>query len=229
MNGQNDLNVRLLTSPGDIAAALRLRQRAYAHHGHVPRCDQTEYRDAYDSYSTTALLGGFDGDRLVATMRLCFSVPGDGLKALPCAPYYPDLAALKMDEQTCLMEVCRLGIDPEVDNTSFRTTLYGFMVRAAYAAAVASRVHYIVVATRSDWAPYYKNLLGFRQIGEPAFYPPGDIPITLLAGNLATASKWAKRRNRFFHLDGEDISRMRRMLAPITGTGNPARAAIGDS
>ena len=66
-----------------------------------------------------------------------------------------------------------------------------------------------------DWVAYYKHLLSFEQVGVPALYPPGGIPITLLAGHIDQASKRAQMRNRFFRVNDEDVGRMRRMLASI--------------
>jgi hypothetical protein len=227
-NNADAFEIRLLTRPSDISEALRLRFKAYADQGYVARADGAEYRDAHDDMSTTAIFGGYDNGRLVATMRLCFSLPGDDLSNLPCAPYYPALAAYKATAADGLVEVCRLGIEPAIGNTSYRATLYGFMVRSAFAAARAVGVSAIVVATKPDWVPYYKHLLSFEQMGEPAFYPPGDIPITLLAGHIDQASHRARMRNRFFRVSDDDIARMRRMLAPLLAPEVGAVASAGD-
>jgi N-acyl-L-homoserine lactone synthetase len=227
-NNADAFEIRLLTRPSDISEALRLRYRAYADQGYVPRQDGAEYRDAHDDMPTTAVFGGYDNSRLVATMRLCFSLHSDDLSLLPCAPYYPELATYKTVATNGLVEVCRLGIEPAIGNTSYRATLYGFMVRSALAAARAAGVTAVVVATRPDWVPYYKHLLSFEQMGEPAFYPPGDIPITLLAGHIDQASHRARMRNRFFRVSDDDIARMRRMLAPIIEPQPPAVASVGE-
>jgi N-acyl-L-homoserine lactone synthetase len=225
-NNADAFEIRLLTRSADISEALRLRYKAYAEQGYVMPVEGAEYR--HDDLSTTAIFGGYDSGRLVATMRLCFSLPGDGLSNLPCAPYYPALAEYKATASDGLVEVCRLGIDPAIGNTSYRATLYGFMVRSAFAAARAAGVSAIVVATKPDWVPYYKHLLSFEQMGEPAFYPPGDVPITLLAGHIDQASHRARMRNRFFRVSDDDIARMRRTLAPLLAPQAGAVASAGD-
>lgn len=222
-NNADAFEVRLLSRTSDLSEALRLRQRAYAGQGLIPQVDSAEYRDAHDELPTTAIFGGFDDGRLIASMRLCFSLPGDDLSTLPCAPYYPDLQNLKNGANQGLAEVSRLCIEPEIGNTSFRATLYGFMVRSAFAAARAAEVSAIVVATRPSWVSYYKHLLSFEQVGVPALYPPGDMPITLLAGHIDQASRRAQMRNRFFRVTDDDVARMRRMLAPVL---KPQAAAI---
>jgi N-acyl-L-homoserine lactone synthetase len=224
-NNADAFEIKLLLRPSDFSDALRLRHRAYADHGHVPHIDGAEYRDAHDDYPTTALFGAYDGGRLVACMRLCFSMSGDALAALPCAPYYPALAGIAANAPHGFVEVSRLAIEPGIGNTSYRATLYGYMVRAALAAARAAGVSRIVVATRPDWVATYKHLLSFEQVGEPALYPPGDMPITLLSGNLEDASKRAFMRNRFFRVSDDDIAHMRRLLEPILHPIQPAVAA----
>lgn len=214
-NAAEEFVIGLLHRLDDVSAALRLRHRAYAEQGHIPHLEGAEYRDAYDGYASTALLGAYDAGRLVATMRLCFSLPGDALSTLPCAPYYPELVRLAAHAPHGIVEVSRLAIEPRIANTSYRATLYGYMVRAALAAAQAAAVSRIVVATRPDWVATYKHLLRFEQVGEPALYPPGDLRITLLSGNLEDASRRAWMRNRFFRVGNGDIAHMRRMLGPI--------------
>lgn len=223
-NNADAFELRLLSRPADLSESFRLRQRAYANQGLISRgSDGAEYKDAHDDLSTTAIFGGYDDGRLVASMRLCFSLPADGLETLPCASYYPTLGAFKRNAVHGLAEVSRLCIEPEIGNTSFRATLYGFMVRSAFAAARAAEVSAIVVATRPDWVSYYKHLLSFEQVGEPALYPPGDMPITLLAGHIDHASRRAQMRNRFFRVSDDDVARMRRMLMPVL---KPHSAAV---
>lgn len=221
----DEFDIHLLRRPAELSEALRLRHRAYAEQGHIPRVEGAEYRDAHDSYDTTALFGAYDSGRLVATMRVCFSLPGDGLTSLPCAPYYPELSRLAAHSPNGIVEVSRLAIEPGIGNTSYRATLYGYMVRAALAAARAAGVSRIVVATRPDWVATYKHLLSFEQVGEPALYPPGDLPITLLSGNLDDATRRAWMRNRFFRVGEGDVAHMRRMLSPILQPISDAAAA----
>jgi hypothetical protein len=227
-NNADAFDIRLLSRRPELAEAFRLRHRAYANQGLITPADGEEYRDAHDDLPTTAIFGGFDNGRLVASMRLCFSLPGDDLSSLPCAPYYPALVDLKSKASNGLAEVSRLCIEPEIGNTSYRATLYGFMVRSAFAAARAAEVSAIVVATRPDWVSYYKHLLSFEQVGVPALYPPGGIPITLLAGHIDQASRRAQMRNRFFRVSDEDVGRMQRMLAPVLEPESAALASGGE-
>lgn len=174
-----------------------------------------EFRDAFDDFATTVQIGAYDGDRLVGAMRLCFSRPWDSLAALPCAAYYPALNAIKRSGGASLMEVSRFSIDPGIDNTSYRTTLYASLVRAGLMAAQAADVSMILVATRPDFVRFYRYMLGFELIGAPAVYPPGDFKISLLGGTLAQAQMRQRLQNKFFRITEDEIASMRRALAPI--------------
>jgi len=52
-------------------------------------------------------------------------------------------------------------------------------------------------------------MLGFQQIGEPAFYPPGDFKITLLGGSLEQARMRQRLQNRFFKITEEEVASMK--------------------
>ena len=223
-NNADAFEAKVLFDPKLSTDAYRLRHRAYADQGHIPLVPDAEYRDPHDALPTTALVGGFDRGRLVACMRLCFALDPADLTPLPCAPYYPALSGLAANAPHGIVEVSRLAIEPDLGNTSYRTTLYGFMVRSAFAAARAAGVSRIVVATRPEWVSTYKHLLSFDQVGEPALYPPGNMLITLLAGNLEDAAKRAWMRNRFFRISDREMAHMSQMLAPVLSPRQQAAA-----
>lgn len=194
----------------------RLRRRAYEKLLEASPCDgESEFRDAFDDLPTTLQIGAYDDGRLVGAMRLCFSRLWDGLETLPCASYYPELKNLKRSARGALMEVSRFSIDTGITNTSYRTTLYASLVRTSLIAAEAADVSTFLIATRPDWVRFYKYMLGFELIGEPAFYPPGDMKIALLGGSLDQARKRQRMQNAFFQIDVREIASMRQALAPV--------------
>ena len=207
--------VRILSSASEKIGALKLRSKAYAALGYANVASTNGiYADQYDEVHSTVLMGAFDGDRLVGSVRLCFAAPGEALGSLPCAPYYPALKELERQHGDGLMEVSRLSVDPDIDNTSYRTTLYATLVRTALVAAQAAGVSHILIATRPDWVRFYKYMLGFTTVGEPEFYPPGDFKITLLAGTLAQAEMRQRLQNKFFRISDTEVASMRTAIAP---------------
>lgn len=209
-------DMRIVTSDAHRSEVFALRMRAYKQFMDAPPDDpDAEFRDAFDDLPTTVLVGAYDGDRLVGALRLCFSRPFDSLATLPCADYYPALLPIKRAARSSLMEVSRFSINPDISNTSYRTTLYAALVRASLMAAQAANVTMILIATRPDWVRFYKFMLGFELIGEPAVYPPGDFKIALLGGTLAQAEMRQRLQNKFFRISKDEIVAMRQTLAPV--------------
>ena len=200
--------LRILDNENAIREALRLRGRAYTAIGYDIEKADREYSDRFDELPTTVLLGAYDQDRLVGSVRLCFSLP-QSLSTLPCAAYYAALKDMHRTQSHGFVEVSRLSIEPDLNNMSYRTTLYAFLVRASLTAALAAGVSMLLIATRPDWVRFYRYMLGFQQIGEPALYPPGDFKITLLGGSLEQARMRQRLQNRFFKINDEEIASMK--------------------
>jgi N-acyl-L-homoserine lactone synthetase len=208
--------IRIVNDVKERASIYALRYRAYEKLLNAPPCDEgEEFHDALDNAATTVPFGAYDAGRLVGAMRLCFSRPKDSLSTLPCAGYYPELKAVKQSARESLMEVSRFTIDTCIANTSYRTTLYANLVRTSLMAAEAARVSTILVATRPGWVRFYKYMLGFDMIGQPANYPPGDLKIVLLGGSLDLARKRQRMQNAFVRISPDEITGMRQALAPI--------------
>ena len=220
--------LRILDNENAIREALRLRGRAYTAIGYDIEKADGEYSDRFDELPTTVLLGAYDQDRLVGSVRLCFSLP-QSLSTLPCAAYYAALKDMHRTQSHGFVEVSRLSIEPDLNNMSYRTTLYAFLVRASLTAALAAGVSMLLIATRPDWVRFYRYMLGFQQIGEPALYPPGDFKITLLGGSLEQARMRQRLQNRFFKITEEEVASMQSAIMPAlnrTGLTEDSKIAV---
>ena len=220
--------LRILKNETDVREALRLRGRAYTAIGYDIEKDDREYTDRFDALPTTVLLGAYDHERLVGSVRLCFSLP-QSLSTLPCAAYYPALKEEHRKQSHGFVEVSRLSIEPDLNNMSYRTTLYAFLVRASLTAALAAGVSMLLIATRPDWVKFYRYMLGFQQIGEPELYPPGDFKITLLGGSLEQARMRQRLQNRFFKITEEEVASMQSAIMPAlnrTGLTEDSKIAV---
>lgn len=214
--------IRVLTHEMDRSEIFTLRYRAYLAASHIGEHPSGEYRDHHDDLASTVILAAYDADVCVGTLRVNFSQPWQPVATLPCASYYPDVTRLKHEMHGGLVEVSRLAIDPAITNTSYRTTLYASLVRASFMAAQAAEVAMILVATKSDWVRFYEYMLGFKQIGQPALYPPGDLAIALLGGSFDTAQRRQRAQNAFFKITVDEVASMRAAIStalapPVTG------------
>ena len=213
-SGRYPFAMRLLTADTDHDAVYNLRYRAYFAAGHIPADVSGQYSDRHDALMTSALIAAYDGQTCVGTLRVNFSMPWHQASTLPCAPYYPAVRALKREATGGFVEMSRLAVDPEIENRSYRTTLYASLVRAGFMAAQAANVATILIATKPEWVRFYQYMLGFRLVDEPALYPPGDIKISLLGGSLAEAQKRQRAQNAFFRITLDEIASMKAALAP---------------
>ena len=206
--------LRVLSPDADRSEVFALRYRAYRDAWCIPIDKSEQIADRHDTLSSSALIAAYDGDACVGALRVCFSHPGETHLALPCAPYYPAVQDLKRTNAGSLVEMSRLAIEPTISNTSYRTTLYASLVRAGFMAAQAADVSMILIATRPEWVRFYKYMLGFKTIGQPAIYPPGDVPIVLLGGSFGEAQTRQRAQNAYFKITDEEIASMKTAIAP---------------
>ena len=170
--------IKVLGNNSDRRDVFELRYRAYRNDGHIAPNSARTFRDSNDGLETTAQIAAYDGEVCVGALRVSFSPPPAGGHALPCAAYYPEVADLLREPDRRFVEISRLAIDPEISNTSQKTTLYASLVRAGLMAAEAGHATDILIATKPEWVRFYKFMIGCTQIGKSAKYPPGDLEIT---------------------------------------------------
>lgn len=206
------LKLRILKSKKEMQEGSIIRYKAYASKGLIQNNEEGEYWDKYDCYDTTVGLGAYEDDRLVGTMRLCFSHLEDTLETLPCGLHYPELVKVKEQQSGALLEISRLAIDPLIQHVTYKTLIYGFLVRSAYIAAKAANVSMLLVVTKPEWIKFYKHMLGCEKIGSPAFFAPGTHPKTLMAVTLEAAENQHKKVNTFFRITQNEIADMQKFI-----------------
>jgi hypothetical protein len=211
-------DIRVVCSEAELKKAWSIRYRAYLAVGYIEPSVDERYTDATDFAPGTIQLAAYDGNRCVASMRICHSTNKNDRHLLPCAPYYPDV--MTDPDLTSMVEVSRVAIDPDITNTSYRATLYGSLVRTALMSAQVLDAKTILIACKAAWVRFYQVMLGAAAAGQPAFYPPGDIPITLLAIERSAAQRKQRSRNAFFAFGSDEIERLQKSLEkkmPATG------------
>lgn len=189
-----------------------LRQRSYEDAG-IGLARGTE-KDEFDDLPSTVLIGAAIDGRLVGTLRLSLAL-GLAAPELPCEPHYPEVQAIKASSRGPAAEFSRGGIEPEIANNSFRTTMYASVIRAGLICCLATRVGTVLVATRPKLQLFYEYMLGLEPVARPARYPPGDEPVALLGGSFAEADSVRAKHNRFFDIGSDEISETESVLREI--------------
>lgn len=207
-------DIHVMTGEQNRDDAYALRYRAYHAIDLLDYDASGQFHDRADHLPSTAIVIAYDKGKCVGTVRICFSHPWLPASTIPCAPYYPALKDIKRSAAGALVEIGRMAIDPDITNTSYRTTLYAALVRAGFIAAQAGGASHVLVTTKESGVGFYKAMLGFKAVGEPALYPPGDIPITLLVGTIGEAQLKQRAQNAFFRITLDEIGSMRAALGP---------------
>src|SRR5690606_20750023 len=107
-------------------------------------------------------------------------------------------AALKQETQAPLMELGRLALHPSIKNCSYRSTVYGALVRSGILTCMATDIAVTLVTSQLKWRAFYEYICGFKAISEPRLYPPGGVPVVLFARDFRTADTRRIAQNRFF-------------------------------
>jgi N-acyl-L-homoserine lactone synthetase len=207
--------IRVASSDAARQDAFALRYRAYRALGYVEENAAATFADKNDALNSTVIFGAYQDDVCIGTLRVSFSLTHQDHATLPCAPYYPEVTELKSASSGPIVEMSRLAIDPSFTSTSFRTTLFAALVRAGFLAAQAAEVSTILIATKPEFARFYQYMLGFKVVGQPAAYPPGDHRIVLLAGSFSQAELRQSAQNAFFKITGDEITSMKAALGGV--------------
>ena len=207
-------DLRVLPRGADRREVFGLRYRAYRDAWGIPLDPQEQYCDSYDDLESTVIVAAYDAGQCIGTLRVNFSHPWQSAATMPSAQFFPDVSMVKKQATGTIVEVSRLAIDPAITNTSYRTTLYASLLRAAFMVAHAAGVSMILLAAKSDLVRFYQYMLGFKTIGETGIYPPVDVPVALLGGTFGEAQKYQRAQNAFFKITDDEIASMKAAIAP---------------
>lgn len=202
--------------------AFALRHRGYVHAGLIEASPFGIYTDAYDDLPTTIVAGLFRRGACIATLRLSFYVPGMEGPALPCEKVYPEVPPIKASATGLVVELSRLAIDPDITNTRYRARLYAAAIRAGVSACLALDAKHLLVATQTKWRSVYEHIFDFKAMGPAQFYPPGDVPVVLLARALDDSLKGRIARNMFFKIDPAELEDLKIRLPELVRLERPA-------
>jgi hypothetical protein len=200
--------------------AMALRHNGYVAAKLIEPSPWGIYVDPYDELQTTVTAGLFRRGACTATLRISYYAPGAQGSVLPCEKVYPEVAAVKASATGPVVELSRLSIDPTIDNTRYRARLYAAAIRSGLMACIALDAKHLLVATQTKWRSFYEHVLGFEVAAPAQFYPPGNVPVILLARELDDAVLKRIANNMFFKTDEAEIDDLRALLPTLIGSQN---------
>lgn len=186
-----------------------LRAKAYERAGWI--ADETSIvRDDFDRSPTAIAVAATSGGRLVGTIRVSVRPRGLASAGMPCELEFP--AKLGGIIQTLphgkFAEFCRVAVDPDIGSRSFRTTLYGSLVRAAVMVAWAAEVDYALVAVHAAISRFYQHMCGFERLATSRGYGIIKEPTHLLGADFAALVRRTSERSGFFHIGRDEVRRV---------------------
>ena len=189
----------------------QLRRLAFAEAGWIdPETDSVT--DPLDDLPTSVLVSARADGRLVGSLRVSIGPAGSRVPSLPCEIEFPqELREVRARYQRPA-EFCRVAIDPELSNRSFRTTLYGNLVRSAMLVAQAARVDFALAAVHSKLSLFYQHMIGFKPLAKSDGYGVIQQPTHLLGGRVVDLVERSRRRNKFFHVGEAECLAARQVL-----------------
>lgn len=182
-----------------------LRARAYRQAGWVdPHTERVE--DTFDDLPSAILLMATSGDRIVGTVRISIRDAAQPGPAMPCEQEFPVQLATLRAAHARLAEFCRVAVDPALNSRSFRTTLYGSLVRSATLAAHAAQVDFAFAAVHAKLSLFYQHMCGFRRVAKASAYGAISEPTHLLGAEFKQLLGQSRRRSEFFHLGQHEMA-----------------------
>ena len=215
------IRVRWFANTDNRREAFALRHRGYVAANLIEPSPWGLFTDAYDELPSTIVAALFKQGACIATLRLSFYAPGQAGPCLPCEKVYPEIAAIKAEASGLVVELSRLAIDPDLDNTRMRARLYASAVRAGVLACIAMDAKDLIVATQLKWRSFYEHILGFEVAGAPQYYPPGNVPVLPLRRRMNDELRRRIMKNKFFTIDDGEVAELRTLIPALIGQPSP--------
>lgn len=226
------LDLKVFAPGSDKRAIYALRYRAFIESQLIAPRDDGLFFDDYDDLETTCTLAAFNGDACVGTFRLTFGqgrpvgtleegCPSEVLKpsrpsgaTMPCQSIFHDVGGLQAKGYLRLVEFTRLAVAPELNNTSFRTTLYATLVRAGLIVAHAGATDYGLISVNPSQVRFYEMMCGFNVMARAEDYPGITQPAVLMGRDFRALDAKRSKQNPFFRFTGTEVSCARALLFP---------------
>jgi hypothetical protein len=194
------------TAKRDIYA---LRYRAYIEGEFITPREDALFFDEFDDLETSYTVGAFDNGSCVGTLRVTFGQGRAGGRTMPCQAIFPQIGTLEAKGFGRVVEFTRMAVEPELTNTSYKTTLYATLIRAGMILAHAGRADFGLICVHPDKAKFYQMIAGFKPMAEADNYPGINAAATLLGREFRALNSKGARQNPFFRVTPVEIERAR--------------------
>lgn len=207
------ITLRIYSSTSDKSEIYRLRYRAFRDAGWIPENAQGKFSDRFDGLASTFTIGAFHHGDCIGSLRLAFGGAGLPPRSMPCEEQFPDeVRKLCGTGGKRLLEFSRMAVEPSLTNRSFRTTLYGSLVRAGFILSYAAGIDVALIAVHKNISPFYQAMCGFKVFGKSDSYADIAEPTDFLGREFHALDARRRGRNAFFRFSDEEIDRARRTL-----------------
>lgn len=208
--------LKLYSAKSDTAIISRLRYRAFRAAGWIDENADGTFVDRYDSLPSTHTIGAFHAGECIGSLRLAFGGAGWPSGTMPCeAQFWREMADLDLRRAARLVEFSRMAVEPNLDNQSFRTTLYASLIRAGLIAATAARTDIALIAVHRRVSRFYQAMCGFEVVGRSDTYMEIGQPTDLLSLRFSEIEKRRGRINAFFGFSLEEVEAASRALEEL--------------
>jgi N-acyl-L-homoserine lactone synthetase len=212
-NARFPLELKVFTQGSAKRDIYALRYRAYMENEYIAPRNDGLFFDEFDELDTSYTIGAFDNAACVGSLRLTF---GEGRvvgsNTMPCQEIFPEIGLLESRGFGRIVEFTRMAVEPELTNTSFKTTLYATLIRAGMILAHANRADYGVICVHPEKAKFYQMIAGFKPMAEADNYPGINAAATLLGREFRALNSKGARQNPFFRVTPVEIERARKSL-----------------
>lgn len=207
------ITLRVFSSNCDKSDLYRLRYRAFRAAGWIDEDETGEFVDQYDQLASSFSIGAFHNDGCIGSLRLAFGGPDAPPMSMPCeTPFGSVIASLAQSGHRRLIEFSRMAVEPALTNNSFRTTLYGSLVRAGFISSCAGGADMALIAVHEKFSPFYQRMCGFRVLGQSQSYADIREPTHLLGREMNALDDRRRQRNTFFDFSDDEIESARSVL-----------------
>ena len=171
------LTCRPPATEAEFSRIAALRYRAYRAAGMLARQRKRRLEDEYDRLPNAIVLGLWQDDTPVASVRLHLATRA-GIPRSPALAIFPDALNPVLDAGLRLLDPNRLVVDPEAGRKE--PDLHLALMRLPMIAAVCLRADVVTATVRHGHTAFYSRLLRMSEVAAPRPYPPLIDPLGLM-------------------------------------------------